>query len=317
MLIDRALDFKDEAIHEAALYSLRKLMEVQYPNGAWSQRYSSAPDPAMFPVKAASYPEEWPKTFPDVPYSGFYTFNDNTLADVIEVMFLGAEIYRDESFAASAARGGDFMILAQMPEPQPGWAQQYNAEMHPAWARKFEPAAITGSESQGVMRTLLRVFELTGDRKYLEPIPRALAYYRKSVLPNGQLARFYELHTNTPLYFTKDYQVTYSDADMPTHYGFKASNQLDLIEAEYQRLAAMTADAWRPVQLLQPAIAPPASVELTQRAEAIVKAQNEIGAWVEPAEANVQGKMAEGLPALYTDTFNRNILTLARFVAAK
>jgi hypothetical protein len=292
-------------------------MEAQYPNGAWAQRYSSAPDPAKFPVKAASYPEEWPKTFPDVPYYEFYTFNDNTLADVIEVMFLAAEVYQDDTYAASGKRGGDFMLLAQMPEPQPGWAQQYNAEMHPAWARKFEPASITGSESQGVMRSLLRVFELTGDRKYLEPIPRALAYYRKSVLPDGQLARFYELHTNTPLYFTKDYQITYSDADLPTHYGFKTSNMLDLIDAEYQRLAAIAPDAWKPVQLAQPAVAPPATGKLARAAEAIVKSQNEVGAWVEPAKANNQGKMAEGIPALYTDTFTRNILTLARFMAAK
>jgi hypothetical protein len=167
------------------------------------------------------------------------------------------------------------------------------------------------------MRSLLRVFELTGDKKYLEPIPRALAYYRASVLPDGQLARFYELQTNTPLYFTKDYQMTYSDADMPTHYGFKTSNGLDQIDAEYQRLAAMPADAWTPVRLVQPAVAPPASEKLANTAAAIVAAQNEAGAWVEPAKANIQGKMAEGIPALYSDTFTRNILTLARFIAAK
>jgi PelA/Pel-15E family pectate lyase len=317
MLVDRALDFKDETIHEAARYALRKLAEAQYPNGAWPQRFAGPPDPAKFPVKPASYPESWSRTFPNVPYSDFYTFNDNTLADVIEVMFLGAEVYRDEAAAASAQRGGDFMILAQMPDPQPGWAQQYDAEMHPAWARKFEPPAITGSESQGVMRSLLRVFELTGDKKYLDPIPRALAYYRASVLPDGQLARFYELQTNTPLYFTKDYQMTYSDADMPTHYGFKTSNGLDAIDAEYQRLAAMPADAWTPVRLVQPAVAPPASDKLADTAAAIVNAQNEVGAWVEPAKANIQGKMEEGIPALYSDTFTRNILTLARFIAAK
>ena len=31
----------------------------------------------------------------------------------------------------------------QMPDPQPGWAQQYDYDMRPMWARKFEPAAIT------------------------------------------------------------------------------------------------------------------------------------------------------------------------------
>ena len=40
-----------------------------------------------------------------------------------------------------AERAGDFILAAQMPEPQPAWAQQYDAAMHPAWARKFEPAS--------------------------------------------------------------------------------------------------------------------------------------------------------------------------------
>src|SRR3954470_19083766 len=81
----------------------------------------------------------------------------------------------------------------------PAWAQQYDADMHPAWARRFEPPAVTGGESHGAMRILLRVYRETGDARYLEPIPRALAYLRRSRLPDGRLARFYELETNRPL----------------------------------------------------------------------------------------------------------------------
>ena len=51
-----------------------------------------------------------------------------------------------------------FLLLAQLPEPQPGWAQQYNIEMEPEWARKFEPPAVTGGESQKVIATLLTLF---------------------------------------------------------------------------------------------------------------------------------------------------------------
>ena len=114
-----------------------------------------------------------------------------------------------------------------MPEPQPGWAQQYDREMHPAWARKFEPPSITGGESQGAIRILMDVYRHTGDKKYLEPIPRALDYLDKSQLASGRLARFYELKTNKPLYFTKTYELTYDDSDMPTHYGFKLDGKLD------------------------------------------------------------------------------------------
>ena len=54
--------------------------------------------------------------------------------------------------------------------------------MHPAWARVFEPPSVTGGESQGILRTLMVLYRETGNRKYLEPIPRALAYLKRSVL---------------------------------------------------------------------------------------------------------------------------------------
>ena len=184
----------------------------------------------------ASFPESWSRTHPAQDYRAHYTFNDNTIADLIDTLIEAWHIYGDETYLDSAKRAGDFGLLAQMPEPQPAWAQQYDAGMHPAWARKFEPPAITGGESQGVMRMLMSLARSTGDRKYLEPIPRAIAYLRKSQLPSGQLARFYELTTNKPLYFTKQYELTYAGDDVPTHYGFVVASNLDAIQAEYERL---------------------------------------------------------------------------------
>ena len=104
-------------------------------------------------------------------YWDYYTFNDNLHADVIDVLFEAAKLYGDAKYRKAAEKAGDFILLAQMPEPQPGWAQQYDVDMHPAWARKFEPPSITGGESQGVMQTLLRLYRETGDKKYLEPMP--------------------------------------------------------------------------------------------------------------------------------------------------
>ena len=122
-----------------------------------------------------------------------------------------------------------------MPDPQPAWAQQYDRQMHPVWDRKFEPPAITGLESQDALETLLLLHRKTGDRKYLAPIPRALDYLKKSRLPDGRIARFYELKTNRPLYFTRDYQLTYDGDRVPTHYGFVFDSRLDTIEADYRR----------------------------------------------------------------------------------
>ena len=90
----------------------------------------------------------------------------NAIADVIDVMLEAHRIYGDRRFLNAALRGGDFMIRAQMPEPQPAWAQQYNHDMEPAWARRFEPPSVTGGESFGVMRALMDLYIETGEERF-------------------------------------------------------------------------------------------------------------------------------------------------------
>ena len=66
-----------------------------------------------------------------------YTLNDEAIPDTIVTLLEAAQHYGDSRYKAAAMKGGDFLLLAQMPEPQPAWAQQYNAQMQPAWARRF------------------------------------------------------------------------------------------------------------------------------------------------------------------------------------
>ena len=318
MRVDRELDFKDGDIHAAARFALDRLVKAQYPNGAWPQRLTQAPDPKEFPVRQASYPESWSKTWPRANYFTHYTFNDNSIVDAIDLMLEAARIYEEPRYLASAGKGGDFILLAQMPEPQPGWAQQYDREMHPAWARSLEPPSITGGESQSVMRALILLYRETGRKKYLEPLPRALAYYRKSILPDADkpseirrracpgrtpcAARFYELKTNRPLYITKGtrvtaldqgaanvdgYEVSYSDESVITHYSVLVSGApFAEIERELDDIRnAAPATLKRPDRLhgLSPwaerrAVAGPG---IEAQVNAIVSAMDARGAWVE------------------------------------
>ena len=311
MRVDMSIDFEDQQIHKAAIYALQRLEQAQYPNGAWAQRFSAPPDAEKFPVRAATYPDTWPREHPKVDYRSFYTFNDNTIADMIDTFFIASAIYEDPRYQAIAERAGGFILLAQMPEPQPAWAQQYNARMQPAWARRFEPAAVTGGESQGVMRTLLKLYEWTGDPRYLEPIPRALAYLKRSQLPDGRLARFYELHTNEPLYFTTKYELTYKDDDLPTHYGFKVGSSLDSIEAAYNRIKdapprKLKVRSTRTVKL---------TPSLARQARAVIDAMDQRGAWVE--EGQLRTVNSESRHIIESRTFARNVDILARFIAAR
>ena len=314
MHVDRVLGYKDQPIHEAVTFALASLLRAQYPNGAWPQRFTGPPNPSDFPVLNASYPDTWPWTFPAVNYSSYYTLNDDTLADCIATMFEAAEIYGDSRYAEAAERGGDFLILAQMPEPQPAWCQQYNAQMQPAWARKFEPPSVTGGESQGAISILMEVYRQTGDKKYLEPIPRALAYLKKSELKGGKMARFYELQTNRPLYFTKQYELVYTADDLPTHYGFITSSKVDRLRSDYEKLVATD-----PAKL-KPSKKPPKyelSSSLTKAAQVAIAGLDTRGAWVEDGKLNDADPDGKVKRIISTQTFIKNIDTLSRFIAAE
>jgi len=51
-----------------------------------------AADPNTCPVLPASYPDSWPREFPGAKYAGFYTFNDNVMGDVVDVMALAFQV---------------------------------------------------------------------------------------------------------------------------------------------------------------------------------------------------------------------------------
>jgi len=313
MRLDEVLRFKDEQIHEATEFALRSLLAAQYPNGAWPQRFDRPPDPDLYPVKKATYPASWPREHPRMNYAGYYTFNDNTIADTISVMFLAARIYTDPKYSQAAERAGDFILLAQMPEPQPGWAQQYDPQMQPAWARRFEPPAITGGEAGGILRTLMMLYRETGKKKYIEPIPRAFEYYRRSRLPEGGLARFYELKTNRPLYFTREYVLTYDDGDLPTHYAFKVGDWVQGVARQYEQLAKI------PPQDLKPSRAtyrPRLSESLEERVREVIMGLDDRGAWVEDGRLKYHGAEDDTGRIIDSRTFINNLRVLSTYLAA-
>lgn len=222
----------DVALQECLKFGMDSLLGAQFPNGAWPQQFNGPADPAA-PVLKAAYPKEWPRTFPKEKYISYYTLNDGNMQKIVQLLLRTYELTKDERYLNSAKKAGDFFILAQMPEPQPSWAQQYNHQMEPVWARKFEPPCVSGGESLSTMETLHELYVVTGDEKYLKPLPAAFAWYERSALPDGQYARFYELQTNKPLYFVKDtYEMVYDDSNLPTHYGFK----LDTVKRDLDRL---------------------------------------------------------------------------------
>lgn len=308
---DKALGFEDKEIHESARIALDALLAAQFPNGAFPQVWKGPV--ASQPVMKASYPDyDWRTEGRIKNYWDMYTLNDNVAGYVADALIDAWQVYGEEHYRTALKRLGDFLILAQMPDPQPGWAQQYNYEMKPIWARKFEPPGVSGDESQEALETLIKIYGVTGDRKYLEPIPRALAYLRRSLLADGQLARYYELRSNHPLYMFrrgKVYSLTYDDSKLPKHYAWKTESRLDEIEERYERLLRG-----------KPALSTDTNDgDLADRVREIISELDDQGRWISVYRGERlvgQPKFPVGGSYISSEVFSRNLDLLSDYLLA-
>ncbi|MDF2377071.1 MAG: pectate lyase [Verrucomicrobiales bacterium] len=237
--LDAATGFEDAATHEAVKFALENLLAAQFPNGAFPQGWTG-------PVESR---QELPASFPGYDwrtegriknYWDQYTLNDGAAGTITDLLIAAHETYEDPKFLEALTKLGEFLIQAQLPAPQRAWAQQYGPEMHPIWARAFEPPAVSGRESEDAMIALLKIADHTGENRFLEPVVPGVKYLESSLLKDGQLARYYELETNRPLYMKRSgkvYELTHDDSSLPDHYGWKNPHQLEWIKAGYRRLA--------------------------------------------------------------------------------
>lgn len=338
--LDRALEFKDPVIHDATRYALDSLLKAQFPIGAFPQGWDAPV--AAHPIKQASYPKEWPRVWPKEAYYKYYTLNDGLVGTVSDTLLTALEAYHDARYRAALAKLGEFLILAQMPDPQPAWCQQYNFEMQPTWARKFEPPAICGLESEDAIETLMKIYVVTGDKRYLAPIPRALAYLKTCVLPDGRMPRFRELETNRALYMTRPpgvsgssnapgyYEFSYSDENLPSHYGWKQPQHLDELSRDFAALEKGVLPSVKVTQRVTPTgklFTVPASdltlrlsaAELEAKVREILAALDAQGRWVTTyaGERLVgQPKFAQGFRYLGSHVFNYNVQVLSDYLKA-
>ena len=227
----------DVALREALEFGMTTLLAAQAPNGGWPQMYSGPADPALPADLKASFDENWPRTFPAVDYGGFYTLNDGNVYHLVRLLARAHELTGENRYLDAIRRTGEFLLAAQLPEPHPAWAQQYDQAMRPAWARKFEPPAVVSVESKSVLDTLREIWLITGEERWLAPFESCLKWLRSVRLPDGRWSRLYELGSNRPLYLVAEtYEVTYDDSNLPTHYGFKIgadfADGLDQLEEE-------------------------------------------------------------------------------------
>lgn len=218
-------------------------------------RFVQARDRALAFMLEAQYNDgSWPQRYPlDTDYSAYSTFNDSVIADCISVLLEAHEILGGEKYYDAARKGMDFYLLAQLPEPQPGWAQQYTRELKPGSGRPFELDTVCAGQTLDNVQDLMRFYRITGDKKYLGAIPRALDWLERVRFKDAQgytHTYFYEAGTDRPMY-VRQTGTTVDDVKFrPTYeakgcypYGDRISIPLDTLRTEYQRMADSAPEA--------------------------------------------------------------------------
>jgi hypothetical protein len=156
----------------------------------------------------------------------------------------------------------------------------------------------------------------TGDTKYLKPIEAALAYLERSQLPSGRMARFYELKTNRPLYFNRQYELTYDDNDLPTHYGFITPSKLKRLRVRYEQLKTLTSQQLLEVgqrQRQREALQSPSDDKI----QTIIAAMDDRGAWIERGKMRSIKAATGEIDVISSATFIEHLDQLSRYLAAR
>lgn len=315
-------DPRDGRVRIALDYALKKMLEAQYPNGAWPQRYDGKPrNAADYPVLKASIPATYPREYGKENYFRHYTLNDNTQRDCILTMLDAWRRTGRREFLDAVKRGADFLLMAQLPEPQPTWAQQYNARMEPAWARAFEPPAACTSESVGVLRLLTDLYVELGDERYLEPHARAFAWFKRSEMSPGVWARYYELHTNKPIFGDRDGKIYYRLEDISEErqkgYGWRGDFGVKGAIAKFEEVKQRGRDA----MLARSKPKPPTAEQKASRARSLeagvraaLAALDAQGRWV--TKGDLKRRNFDFGDRTETSTFIRNAELLSDYLEA-
>ncbi|MEO6253922.1 MAG: pectate lyase [Ferruginibacter sp.] len=240
---------KNENYLTAAQKGIDYLLKAQYSNGGWPQFY------------------------PDFSnYRSQVTYNDNAMVNVLNVLY--DVVYKKNDLdvidAATADRCVDAIVkgvqcILKTQLKQKGkltaWCAQYNATtLQPQMARKFELVSLSGSESVGIVRFLMRIekpsaaiiasikaavewFEKVkiSGYKYVDiAAPAEKSAKDRVLVPDNNSvvwARFYDMDTNEPFFAGRDSQKHKSIAEVENErrigYAWYGTWPLRLLKTEY------------------------------------------------------------------------------------
>lgn len=235
---------------EAFLRGFDYLLNAQYSNGGW---------PQFWPLRRGYY--------------SHITYNDGAMIHTLEVLrdvakgkapygFVDAKLR--ERAATSVARGIDCILKTQIEQDGKltAWCAQHDEKtLKPAWARAYEPPSLSGAETVGIIHFLMSID--SPSEEVQASIEGAVSWLRVVQLKGWRVehgrnddgrwerrlvadpdapplwARFYELHTNRPLFLDRDSVFRYDYSELSEErrngYAYHGNWASSLLERDYPK----------------------------------------------------------------------------------
>jgi hypothetical protein len=232
LMLRMYLEKKDPAYLAATEKAIKFITDAQFgpafgvADGGWPQRFPHnpnaitsmpMPNPGQLPAGARAGME-------DSDYTLHVTFNDDVMGENIKFLTMCVMTLGKTELVSNIRRAMDCMQRMQWTSPvnpaQSGWSLQHlSRETNgrpagaPAGARSYEPRSLATHTTDTNIKQLFGYFTLTGDKKYLSQLQKAIDWLRSPsiqlpadveivnpLLKGRNVATFIELDTNEPLF---------------------------------------------------------------------------------------------------------------------
>ncbi|MDB5938162.1 MAG: Pectic acid lyase, partial [Polaromonas sp.] len=232
LMLRMYLEKKDPVYLAATEKVIKFMVDAQFgpqfgiADGGWPQRFPHNPNSvtAMPLPNAGQLPAGARAGMEDGDYTLHVTFNDDVMGENIKFLTMCVMTLGRKDLVPAIIRAMDCMQRMQWTSPtnplQSGWSLQHLSRETagrpagaPAAARSYEPRSLATHTTQTNIQQLFGYFTLTGDKKYLSQLQKAINWLKSPsiqlpanvatlnpLLAGRNVATFIELDTNEPLY---------------------------------------------------------------------------------------------------------------------
>jgi PelA/Pel-15E family pectate lyase len=232
LMLRMYLEKKDPVYLAATEKVIKFMVDAQFgpqfgiADGGWPQRFPHNPNSvtSMPLPNAGQLPANARAGMEDGDYTLHVTFNDDVMGENIKFLTMCVMTLGRKDLVPNIIRAMDCMQRMQWTSTtnplQSGWSLQHLSRDTngrpagaPAGARSYEPRSLATHTTQTNIQQLFGYFTLTGDKKYLSQLQKAIDWLKSPsiqlpanvatlnpLLAGRNVATFIELDTNEPLY---------------------------------------------------------------------------------------------------------------------